>query len=233
MAEDKMVLAIFDFDGTLTEGHLWSGIAKHHRKNKIKRFTLFTYLLSHMPFWLAAKAGLYSEEKDRSKWGEDLSVLFKGFTTEQAQKAFAWVADNYFMPLMRPHVMQKLEEHKKQGHKIMLLSGMFNIFLDVMGQKIGTDYVVGTKLEIIHNIYSGHIIKPLCFGENKAKLLAEFIEQNNLQVDYPGSFAYADSIYDIPVFRLVGHPVATYPDKDLYQYARSKNWPIFGHHAVK
>jgi len=230
MAEDKITLAIFDFDGTLTEGHLWSGISKHHRKNKIKRLTLYTYMLSHLPLWLAAKLKLYSEEKNRSKWGEDLSVLFKGFTTEEARKAFEWVSDNYFMPLMRPDVMEKLKAHKKQGHQVMLLSGMFDIFLEVMGERIGVDYVVGTKLEVTNNVYSGHIIKPLCFGENKAKLLAEFIGQHKLQVDYPHSFAYADSIYDIPVLRMVGNPIATYPDKQLYQFSRTEKWQIIGDH---
>ena len=228
MAENNITLAIFDFDGTLTEGHLWSGIARHHRKHKVKRMMLYYYLFSHLPFWVAAKARLYSDEKDRSKWGEDLSILIKGFTVSEAHQAFAWVTDNYFLPLMRPDILKVLEEHKKQGHKIMLLSGMFDAFLEVIGTRIGTDYVIGTRLEINNNLYSGRIIKPLCFGKNKARLLVEFIEQRKLQVDFPTSTAYADSIYDIPVLSLTGNPVATYPDKKLYQIARSKNWQIIG-----
>ena len=37
MPQDKVVLAIFDFDGTLTEGHLWKGIAKHHQAKKSQK----------------------------------------------------------------------------------------------------------------------------------------------------------------------------------------------------
>jgi HAD superfamily hydrolase (TIGR01490 family) len=229
MPEDKITLAIFDFDGTLTEGHLWLGISKHHQENRVKRLTLYTYLFSHLPFWFAAKLKLYSEEKNRAKWGEDLSVLFKGFTPEGARKAFEWVADNYFMSLMRPDVMEELNKHKKQGHRVMLLSGMFDSFLEVMGERIGTDYVVGTRLELQNNVYSGRIIKPLCFGENKVKLLTEFIQQQKLEINYSQSSAYADSIYDTPVLRVVGNPTATYPDKELYQLALREKWKIIGH----
>jgi HAD superfamily hydrolase (TIGR01490 family) len=228
MADEKIVLAIFDFDGTLTEGHLWSGIARHHRQHKVKRITLYAYFITHLPIWLAAKAGLYSEEINRSRWGEDLSVLFKGFTPEQARRAFEWVADNYFMPLMRPDIVEKLNEHKKQGHKIVLLSGMFKEFLGVIGERIGVEYVVGTSLEIVNGKYSGHIIPPLCFGENKVKLLDEFARNHGLDVDFPRSFAYADSIYDIPILRMVGNPVATYPDRELVEFAHTACWPIIG-----
>jgi HAD superfamily hydrolase (TIGR01490 family) len=228
MASDKTILAIFDFDGTLTTGHLWVGIARHHREFRIKRCTLYLYLLAHLPLWLASKVKLYSEEKNRAKWGEDLPILFQGFSKTEANKAFQWVVDNYFMPLMRPDILSVLNEHKKQGHKIMVLSGMFTDFLDVVGKRLGVDYVVGTKLEVVSNIYSGHIAGPLCFGENKATFLTEFIQQKQLKVDLKQSWAYADSITDFPVFRLVGQPVATYPDKKLKNLAQTHNWQIIG-----
>jgi HAD superfamily hydrolase (TIGR01490 family) len=230
MTEDKTILAIFDFDGTLTTGHLWVGIAKHHQKFKIKRLNLYLYLFSHLPLWLATKAKLYSEEKNRAKWGEDLPGLFRGFSTGEAKKTFQWIVDNYFMSLMRSDVLAALNEHKKQGHKIMVLSGMFTDFLDVVGQRLGVDYVVGTKLQVVTDAYSGCIVGPLCFGENKAAFLNEFIREKRLDVDLQSSWAYADSIYDLSVFRLVGKPVATYPDNQLKSLAQDNRWQIIPQH---
>jgi HAD superfamily hydrolase (TIGR01490 family) len=214
MSQPKTTLAIFDFDGTLTEGHLWLGISRHHQKKRVKRRTVLLYFLTHFPYWAASKFGLYSEEKNRAKWGEDLSVLFKGFTVEDANRAFQWVTDNYFLPLMRQDVLEKLKNHQKAGHTIILLSGMFIDFLEVIGRKLGVDYVIGTRLEKNNGVYTGRIIPPLCFGENKARFLNEF---------------YADSIYDTPILRLVGHPVATYPEEKLYTLALNKKWDILGH----
>jgi HAD superfamily hydrolase (TIGR01490 family) len=155
-----------------------------------------------------------------------LPALFKDFSRDEAQRAFKWVVDNYFNHLMRPEVVEELNEHKKQGHKIVLLSGVFMDFLEVVGKTMEADYVVGTKLEIVNDVYSGHIIQPLCFGENKAKLLSEFIRNNHLEVDLKQSSAYADSIFDSPVFQMVGNPVAVYPDKELLKLAQEKKWRV-------
>jgi HAD superfamily hydrolase (TIGR01490 family) len=226
MAGPPIQLAIFDFDGTLTTGHLWLGIARHHRTHKIKRLAVYIYLITHLPFWLASKIRIYGEEKNRGKWGADLAILFEGFSPQKAKEAFSWVTTNYFLPLMRADIVAKLEEHKKQGYKIVILSGMFHEFLEIVAEELGADYVVGTRMELKHNIYTGRIIPPLCFGENKARLLNEFIRQRNLHIDFKRSFAYADSYYDLPVFKLVGNPVAVYPDKELAEIARANKWPI-------
>jgi HAD superfamily hydrolase (TIGR01490 family) len=221
-------LAIFDFDGTLTTGHLWVGLTRHHKARKIKRLSVYTYLIFHMPIWIAAKLKLYDDNKNKAKWGEDLSTLFKGFTKEQTGETFEWVMDNYFDPSMRKDLIGILNEHKKNGYKLIILSGMFKEFLEIIGKRLGADFVVGTELEIANGKYTGKIIQPLCFGKNKAVLLNRFIQENGVEVDWNQSYAYADSISDQFIFQLVGHPVASYPDKRLTTLAKSKQWRIIG-----
>jgi HAD superfamily phosphoserine phosphatase-like hydrolase len=113
-------------------------------------------------------------------------------------------------------------------HKVMILSGMFNDLLSIIAERLEIDYVIGTKLEIIDNKYTGKIIPPLCFGENKVRLFKEFISEKKLNIDFRNSYAYADSIYDNPVFQMVNNPVATYPDKRLYKMAIDKRWKVIG-----
>ena len=108
----------------------------------------------------------------------------------------------------------------------MIVSATFGEFLEVIGQRLGVPDVIGTKLEVVDGKYTGKVVKPLCFGENKVKLLKEFINRNGLKIDLSSSFAYADSIFDAPLLKLVGNPVATYPDKDLRQLAEHDGWRI-------
>jgi HAD superfamily hydrolase (TIGR01490 family) len=224
--QERTKLAIFDFDGTLTDGHLWVGVAKHHKEKRINRLGLYTYFLSHIPLWLGVKIKVYPDGKSRAKWGEDLSALFRGLTRQEISDAFNWIADNYFMPSMRSDLMRIMQQHREKGEKIVLLSGMFKDILEIIGQKIGVDYVIGTNLEYVNNRCTGRIIRPLCFGEDKVKYLNEFIEQQGLEVDLSGSAAYADSIHDLPVFELVGVPAAVYPDERLYKLAAGRKWRI-------
>lgn len=160
------------------------------------------------------------------KWTEDLNAGFKGSSREEILEASRWVADNYIVKLLRSDVVDILQQHKQSGHMVVIVSAAFNEFLEIVGQRLGVPNVIGTKLEVIDGIYTGKIIKPACFGRNKVKLLEEFINQNGLEIDPSSSFAYADSFFDVPLLKLVGNPVATYPDRDLRQLAEHNGWQI-------
>jgi len=87
MIQDKCILAIFDFDGTLTEGHLWKGIALYNRTKKYKVGYFWLYLAAHLPGWLLTKIGLYSAEKNRISWGRALAQFFKNLDLRQLFQA--------------------------------------------------------------------------------------------------------------------------------------------------
>lgn len=231
MREKANIAAFFDFDGTLFEAHfwqgqVWQGAVKHHIKHRVKLLSVSTYLATHIPLWLAGKLKILSEETYKVRWGEDLATLFKGFNKEEGLRIFDWIGSNYIMKSLRPDIMALLQSHRREKHIVVLLSGSFTDFLETIKQRLGIDYIIGTKLEVINNIYSGKIIKPLCIGVNKARMLKEFIREAPLDIELGLSFAYSDSILDAPVLEMVGNPVAVYPDKKLANLAQCRGWQI-------
>ena len=44
--------------------------------------------------------------------------------------------------------------------------------------------------------------------------------------DLSASYAYADSLTDLPMLEAVGHPVAVNPEVPLARLARSRRWPV-------
>jgi HAD superfamily hydrolase (TIGR01490 family) len=221
------VAAIFDLDGTLSHGHIWEGFRKYYANyEKRKMLSISVFLLIHMALWVLAKCKLVGKEKCWLKWTEDLNGIFKGLSGEEVQGMSQWVVDEYILKLSRSDVVNILDQHKQRGHIVMIVSATFSEFLEIVGQRLGVPNVIGTKLELIDGKYTGKVIKPLCFGEGKAELLKEFINQNGVEIDLSSSFAYADCIFDAPLLKLVGNPVATYPDKDLRQLAEHNGWRI-------
>ena len=222
----KETAAIFDFDGTLFQGHFWQGLIEYHIIHKKKLPLISTYLGTNLPLWLFSKFRFLSEETFKTRWGEDLAAFLKGLKKEEGLRIFEWVSNNYFGKLLRPNIMDLLRYHSEKGHKTVILSGSFSDFLEVIKQKFDVDYIVGTKLEVADNTYSGRIIKPFCLGINKTKLLNEFICQIQPEIDLSLSYAYADSILDTAVLEMVGNPVAVYPDKKLSHLAKQRGWKI-------
>src|SRR6202020_50551 len=62
------------------------------------------------------------------------------------------------------------------------------------------------------------------YGGDKARAIEELAEREGL--DLAGSYAYSDSASDLPMLRVVGHPVAVNPDATLAKAAREQSWEV-------
>ena len=73
-------------------------------------------------------------------------------------------------------------------------------------------------------LFTGRVVEPICFEEGKIYWLQRFIEEYG--IDLAKSWFYTDSITDLPLLDLVGHPVVTNPDPFLYREAARRRWPV-------
>jgi len=71
-------------------------------------------------------------------------------------------------------------------------------------------------------------VPPFCFGPYKVQRAKEFLESAGWEIDSAYSFAYADTIYDVPLLESVGNPVAVCPDEELLAHARQRGWDVMG-----
>jgi HAD superfamily hydrolase (TIGR01490 family) len=226
MKDPEVKIALFDFDGTLVSSHLWSGLLKYYFKKRERLFSIFWFLISNLaltPFW---KTGLISTKKYYQSWGEDMARLMKGVDISRAKEIFDWLTDDYLLPTLKKNTFEKLKKHQEDGYLIVLTSGSFQDLIKIFSSRLNIDFAVGTELEIVKNKFSGRIIPPLCFAQGKAEKVKQFLTDNNLAIDFKESFAYSDSIFDLPILELVGNPVAVEPDKELLKTASTRGWRI-------
>lgn len=223
-----MIAAIFDLDGTLYDGHIWLALKRHHETHRMKRPALYTYVSSHMALWPLYKWGLLSETAFYKMWGRHMPWLIGGLTLAEAEQVFQWVTEEEVMPNLRQDILSVLESHQQRGHRPILLSGTFQPLLEIIGNRIGVKYAVGTELAVRHGRYTGGIVPPVCMADGKVQRLQTFIDQCDEEIDLSGSYAYADGPIDLPVLELVGHPAAVYPDPRLAAIAEERGWPILG-----
>lgn len=222
------IAAFFDLDGTLCTEHLWRALSRYCHVHHRRRAIAYSYLIAHMALWPLHTTGILSKRRFFRMWASDLAWFVAGLTKEEASEVFCWVVDECIAPTFRPDVLKILHRHQSQEHLVVLVSGTLRDLLDVVGERLGVNHLVGTKLEAVGARYTGRVIEPLCFGQGKVELLRDFLSDDGLQVDFGSSFAYADSIFDVPMLELVGHPVAVYPSEELETYASQKGWCIVG-----
>lgn len=220
-----MIAAIFDLDGTLYTGHIWQGIAQHHRVHHVKRLSLYVFSITHMAIWSLSYLRLISEETAREVWSRDMGWLVRGWTAERAGEAFRWIAQEYVKPLIRSDVLKRLREHQAIGHRVILVSGTPSPLLAEIGRLVEVQDTVGTPLVLRNGRYTGASELPICQGAGKIARLEAYLSDHR-DIHWLESYAYADSYTDLPLLERVGHPVAVYPDPKLAAHARQRGWMI-------
>ena len=220
-----MIGAFFDLDGTLYTGHITLGIAEHHRWHRVKRLRFCAYMALHLPLWPLSNVGLISPTGARELWARDLAWTVGGWTTEEAQAAFAWVCEHYVLPRLRPNVTTRIGGHRSAGHRVFIVSGTFSPLLDEIGRHLGVADTVGTPLVVQEGRLTGACELPVCQGQGKVSRLEGYLG-NDRGIQWSESYAYADSLTDLPLLERVGHPVAVYPDRELAALAQANAWEV-------
>jgi len=228
----KTTAAFFDVDGTLFTGHVWRGMLEYFT-TKRGRWPVRAFWYAHMPLYFLRKLKLISEERFRGPWAANLAWLARGWTAAQLQGLYTWVAQTYVTPFRREDTLARLAEHNAQGHLTVLVSTGFSGMIEAISTTVGAQLAIGADVQLKNGRCTGRVIRPLVIGAQKGHETRKRLAARGLDIDYAASFAYADSITDMGLFELVGHPCPVYPDAELAAVARQRGWPIYGERRVK
>ena len=92
---------------------------------------------------------------------------------------------------------------------------------------LGADRVVATQMVVADGKYTGEI-ETYAYGPTKAEAVRELAAAEGY--DLARSFAYSDSVTDLPMLEAVGHPYAVNPDRALRKVAVERGWPVLDFH---
>ena len=141
----KTIAAFFDVDGTLFTGHVWRGMLDYFKVHAGK-WAVRRFWYAHLPAYFLFKAKLFSEEQFRGPWGAHLAWLVKGWTPQQLQGLYDFIAHDYVVPHRREDTIERLQDHKAQGHVTVLVSTGFTDMIAAIGSTIGAQHAVGCDL---------------------------------------------------------------------------------------
>jgi HAD superfamily hydrolase (TIGR01490 family) len=124
-------------------------------------------------------------------------------------------------PRVSPTAMRTIEEHRRAGHQIILLTGSIDFLIDPIATALQVDHFFAGKLEQVNGIYTGRLLTPLPYGPGKRRLIAQ-----DLSLDLSLCYAYGDSPGDLDVLHRVGHPTVVNPIRGMARIARQQRWPV-------
>ncbi|WP_407691047.1 HAD-IB family hydrolase [Rubrobacter marinus] len=212
------VAAIFDVDGTLVKSNVVSYYAwmKMRDLPPIKRPLFAASILGKVPYYWAL------DKISRTHFNRAFYKSYKGWKPARARALGKESFAGYTLDRLFPGAVEELREHRRAGHRIVLLSGALDFVLEPF--KDLADDVLSAKLEEEDGAFTGELSGAPVAGEARARMLASFARKRGL--DLSRSYAYADSISDLPMLEAVGNPVVVNPDGRLEKAARERGWTI-------
>ncbi len=114
--------------------------------------------------------------------------------------------------------------HLDAGERVWLVTATPVELAAIIARRLNLTGALGTRAEHVDGRFTGRLIGDLLHGEAKAAAVRELAVREGL--DLKRCSAYSDSINDLPLLSMVGHPVAVNPDSALRTEARRRGWEI-------
>jgi HAD superfamily hydrolase (TIGR01490 family) len=209
--------AFFDMDKTLIAENSGSLYMKHrYERGEIDGWELAKGALAYLRY----RVGLL----DIAAWTRAAMLQFEGESeAELERQAEDWLVDSVLKHVY-PQAREAVRWHQAQGHVVAIVSGATRFVVGPLAKHLGIDHFLYTRLEVEDGRFTGRVIEPVCFEQGKIHWLEQLVSEQD--VDLARSWFYTDSITDLPLLELVGHPVVTNPDPRLYREAVRRRWPV-------
>lgn len=129
------------------------------------------------------------------------------------------------VPLLPRAMVDLIEQHHQAGREVILATTTPKHLIAPLAEKLGFDDVITTGHSVDNEgRFDGGMIGPFVWSRGKLAAVRDWAQRHG--VDLAQSYAYSDSIDDIPLLLGVGHPTAVNPDPWMVLFAVAKRWPI-------
>ncbi len=164
-----------------------------------------------------------ADHDQMEKMRQFLSDLCTGWDVQTVRDIVAETLHNVVDPLVYDEAVSLIEDHHLAGRDVIIVSASGSEVVEPIGELLGADGVVATRMRILDGHYTGEI-DYYAYGENKADALRQLAEEHHY--DLARSYAYSDSVTDIHMLEVVGNPFAVNPDRELRREAAARGWPV-------
>ncbi len=211
--------AFFDLDKTLISRSSTLAFTRpFYRDGLISRAAMIRGAFAQAVF---KRAGADHERMERIR--TQASQLCRGWQAEQVREIVTKNLDEIIVPHLYAEARSLVSGHRAAGRDVIVVSASGHEVADPIAALVGADTVIATQMVITDGRYTGDVAF-YAYGEAKAAKIRELAAERGYRL--ADSFAYSDSITDLPMLETVGHPTAVNPDRGLRRIAVGRGWPV-------
>ena len=219
-----MEAAFFDLDKTVISRSSTLALSRPlYRAGMVSRGQLLRGAYAQLVYLLV---GADEDKMERLK--EGMLQLTRGWDRAQVERLVEDVILEVIDPYVYAEALDLMELHRSEGRRIYIVSSSPEEVVRPLARHFGVSGVIATRAAIgADGRYTGEL-EYYAYGEEKAAAVRAVAARTG--IDLSSSFAYSDSVTDLPLLEAVGNPVAVNSDKELRKVAEERGWPVRDFH---
>jgi len=212
--------AFYDLEGTLVSTNLVHtlGFYAKNQPGLLRSFKKSAATLLSLPVFAI------TDQYSRKVFNDLYFKRYKG----ESEDRLRYFAQDLFETVLKPNVFpgtyELLEKSRSLGLRQVVVTGALDVSVAPLMEHLGITEYVSNRLEFVNGIATGRLLPPVMAAATKASWIRIYAEREGLSLG--DSYAYTDSMSDLPMLSVVGHPAVINPDMRLRQTALHHDWPI-------
>lgn len=180
-----------------------------------------TVLKSSYAQFLMLLSGADHDQMERMR--AHLTNMCTGWNVEQIKAIVNETMHDIVTPLIFAEAAELIADHKLCGRDVVVVSASGEEIVAPIARALGATHAMATRMVVADGKYTGEIAF-YCYGEGKVQAIRELAAREGYPLEH--CYAYSDSITDLPMLQVVGHPSAVNPDRALRKEAIANGWPV-------
>ena len=212
--------AFFDLDKTIiAKSSVLAFGRSFYREGLLSRRSIVKSLYAQVVFMLVG-----ADEEKMEKLRVAMSAMTRGWNRDHVASIVRETLNDVIEPIIYAEALDLFDDHHVAGRRVVIVSSSPTEVVGPLAEFLGADDAIGTRAAVdAEGNYTGDL-EFYAYGAYKAQAVRQLAAREHVNLSM--SYAYSDSITDLPMLELVGHPVAVNPDKDLARVAREREWEI-------
>lgn len=212
--------AFYDLEGTLVSTNLVHTLSFYATRQQglMASFKKTATTILSLPVFAV------TDQYSRKVFNDLYFKRYKG----QSEDRLRYFANDLFVDVIKPAVFpgafELIEKSRSLGLRQVVITGALDLSVKPLMEHLGITEYVTNRLEFVNGVATGRLLPPVMAAATKASWIRTFAEREGISLS--DSYAYTDSMSDLPMLSIVGHPAVVNPDMRLRQTALHHDWPI-------
>ena len=212
--------AFYDLEGTLVSTNLVHTLTFYAKRQQglLQSFKKTATTFFSLPVFAA------TDQYSRKVFNDLYFKRYKG----QSEDRLRYFAQDLFEEVIKPAVFpgtyELIEKSRQLGLRQVVITGALDLSVAPLMEHLNIEEFVTNRLEFVNGVATGRLLPPVMAAATKASWIRTYAEKEGISLS--DSYAYTDSMSDLPMLSIVGHPAVIHPDMRLKQTALHHDWPI-------